>query len=531
MKLTLQGMTGERPKVTPHLLAENMAQTAKNCNLERGTIAPFKVPLPNWTPTKVGTIASIYLYEDSYWFHWTTDVACRKGPISDVTARTYFTGDGVPKVTDNAIALTGGGTDYPINSYTLGIPKPGSAPTVTAGGASVDPNEAVSTVYVYTYVSAWGEEGPPSDASSAVDIEPTQTGELSGMSTAPTGAYNIATKRIYRSVTALDETTLMFVAEIPVATTAYSDAVDASALGEELLTDGWIAPPTDMHSLVSMPNGMMAGLSGKTLCFCVANQPHAWPVAYQLALDAEGVGLGVYGNSVLVLTEAQPYIAMGTSPDAVVLERLEIDQACVSRRGIADMGYAVAYPSPDGLQVIGAGVAKNLTANILTRTQWQALKPESILGVCHDGKYFGFYNTGTVTGGFILDPAREDMVFIDTFATAAYSDPKTDTLYLVVNGEIVQWDAGASNMTATYTGKLYDLPYPANFCVAEVLATAYPVTFKLYGDGTLRFTKTVTSKEPFWLPSGFLCDSLYISMEMTTEVKRVSLAESIEELS
>ena len=48
--------------------------------------------------------------------------------IGDTTERTYFTGDGLPKMTFSPDATSGGGTDYPTVSFTLGIPVPAAAP-------------------------------------------------------------------------------------------------------------------------------------------------------------------------------------------------------------------------------------------------------------------------------------------------------------------------------------------------------------------------------------------------------------------
>jgi hypothetical protein len=42
-----------------------------------------------------------------------------------------------------------------------------------------------------------------------------------------------------------------------------------------------------------------------------------------------------------------------------------------------------------------------------------------------------------------------------------------------------------------------------NPACAQVLANGYPQTVNFYGDGQLKLSKTVTSSDPFWLPSGY----------------------------
>ena len=144
--------SGVSPMTPPRYLGNESAQTATNCPIWKGSLQSIKGALA-LTPsplTKSGAIKSIYRYgfaqtnQLNYWFHWTTDVDVVQGFIAgDTTERTYFTGDGVPKVTDTTLALTGGGNLYPIAAYNLGVPKPTSALTTakinTALTGSIDP--------------------------------------------------------------------------------------------------------------------------------------------------------------------------------------------------------------------------------------------------------------------------------------------------------------------------------------------------------------------------------------------------------
>jgi len=149
-----------------------------------------------------------------------------------------------------------------------------------------------STSYIYTFVSAYGEEGPPSAASLVFDKVDGQTVTVSNMSTtAGSGAgrtnTNITHKRIYRSNTGSNTTAFQFVAEITVATVTYSDVTDNSSLAEIIPSTYWIGPPNEvtadyptgsMAGLTAMPNGIFAGFTGKRLCFSEPYLPHAWPV-------------------------------------------------------------------------------------------------------------------------------------------------------------------------------------------------------------------------------------------------------------
>lgn len=526
---------GRLPRIEPHLLPENGAQVADNLTVESGAIRPFNVPLFNATPTKVGTKLSLHRFGGAYWFHWITDVNAVRGPIADNAAEvTYFTGDGEPKVTDSSIAVQGGGTNYPNAAYLLGVPAPTSAPGTSVQGASVDPTQAEDRVYVVTFVAQIGSiemEGPPSPVSGSVTVEPSQTVTVT-LPGIPAGAYNFTKKRIYRTAYSgsAGSTEYKFVGEALAASLSFTDNVAGVSLGGTLQSTEWDAPPASMHSLGLHPGGFMFGADGMDLCVSVAYQPHAWPASWRHKLDYPIVGAVMAGNSILVTTTGKPYLIVGTSPDTLDKEPIEINQACVSKRGMVNVGYAAVYPSPDGLMVVGPGIAKNATEALMRREDWQAYKPSTLLGAWHDGKYFGFYDTGTVQAGFIFDPATEDFTDIDVYATAVFTEKITDTLFLQVGNDVVAWNSGATKQTMTWRGKVNQLPYPVNMGAAQVFADGYPVTFKLYADGVLKHTEEVVGRAAFRLPGGYLADRYEVEFSGVNAITSFSLVESAQEL-
>tara|TARA_R100000329_G_scaffold93524_2_gene77925 strand:+ start:517 stop:3093 length:2577 start_codon:yes stop_codon:yes gene_type:complete len=135
---SIKNFGGIAPIVPPRYLEDTQAQTAINCPVFQGSIQALSdlgtaiVSLP-----KTGTIRSLYRFgqdatsENNYWFHWNSDVdVCRSQIAGDVSEWTFFTGDGAPKATYNALALTG--SSYPANSRPLGLPTPSSAPVASA---------------------------------------------------------------------------------------------------------------------------------------------------------------------------------------------------------------------------------------------------------------------------------------------------------------------------------------------------------------------------------------------------------------
>jgi len=483
--------------------------------------------------TSDGATEGYWVRQNGYWFHWLSDVDVSRGTVAgDTLERTYYTGDGAPKMTYSPIAISGGGASYPNNSYLLGVPAPETPITVTLGaGGGCDSANQITTAYVYTYVSAIGEEGPPSPPSALVTYCPGQQLDLSSMDTGPSGNYNITAKRIYR--VPFGQATFQFVDEIPVAQTTYSDTAADADLGEPIpsMDPPWSPPPSDMHSIGFTANGIGYGASKNELCLSVPNMPHAWPEDYRLALKYPIVGLGSFDTNIVICTEGVPALATGSDPATMALVEFEdFQQSCVSKRGIVSLeGFGVVYPSPDGLVSISAGGPRLLTAAYFTPDEWRELKPETMHAYSHDGRVFMF----TDAGGFVFDPRDQGAGFIrlSVNCTGGFKDLLTDTLYLIIDGYVVAWDAAETLLTYTWRSPLIRSPKPMNFGFAQIFAESYDdLTLKVYGDGALQYTAVVASSQPFRLPGGFLAELWQVEVIGKDNVREVRLAENARDL-
>lgn len=550
----VRNFKGVAPRVQPLLLPENQAQTCSNVVLKHGSLVPLNSNSAVATLPKSGTMQTIHRFgqdvaaDGQYWFHWASDINVVRGPVAaDAQERTYWTGDGAPKVTDSSIALAGG-TSYPMASYTLGVPAPSSAPVGVVGGTPTDATAIAETrVYVVTFVTAWTEEGCPSDASSSVDVKVGETVTLTLPST-PGGSYNFSSKRIYRSVPGSLGTPFLFVAEVSAATSSYVDSKLADALGEQLPSLDYEMPPSTLAGLVAMPGGILAGFNGKDLYFSEPFKPHAWPSVYSQTADFEIVGLGVFDTTLLVLTKGTPYLVQGSHPSSFTMVKAEIPQACVSKRSIANAGGGVVFASPDGLFLIGGGGSRNLTEDIMAQREWRLLSPSTVHGYVIDNLYVGFYGG---TAGFVLDLATGDMATLDWYASAGFYDPIRDALFLVTgNNQLVKFNA-SSALAITWKSKPFYSPVPINLGAARVEATAYPVTFKaiatmntsqeatnvvavrpvLSANGAkLTYSVSVSNKLPFRLPDGFSSNEWEFEVSGYNEITSAGFAESMVEL-
>ena len=376
----------------------------------------------------------------------------------------------------------------------------------------------VATSYVYTFVNDLGEESAPSLPSNTV-LRPdgvsvtitTPTGEPTGVS----GDYFITTKRIYRAATGSTGTAFRFVAEIPLSQATYVDTLHDTELGEVLQSDIWALPPPDLEGILALPNGVMVGFRQNELCFSAQNQPHAWPVEYRLSTDTKIVGIGNIDTTVVIGTQSFLYVASGNDPASYSMSKFEVPHAASSKRSFAYItGLGVVFSGPQGLMVVrGIGQATNLTENVFTLDQWQALDPTSIFSVAHNDIYFMFWESASDRGCYAVDlrPSGFGVVRMAFHASAAYVDPIEDKLYLVldydnepdtlilpnppqaptyVDAKTIFEFQGDPQVLMTYLwrSKLWLEPYPSWHSIAQVRrgrgATGNLVA-RFYGDGEL----------------------------------------------
>ncbi len=356
----------------------------------------------------------------------------------------------------------------------------------------------IDRYYVYTFVSAFGEEGRPSEPSALVAVDPTQDAKLTGMDTFLSGTHNITKKRIYRTVTGNAGTAYQFVAEISFGASTYTDGISDTDTAEVLPSLGWNMPPSDLMGLVNVPGEILAGFVGKSVRLCVPGQPHAWPDSYAYEVDYEIVGLGVSGNTIVVCTTGVPYLLVGIHPESMTMQKVALAQSCVSSRSIFHLRNLVGYVSPDGVVLFTGSHGEMLTGGIWDRGDWQELSPENMIAAVHDDRVFLFGGSQSII--YDLDRNRSKIVTTDTNAQAVYSDVEADKLYYISGAEIFEWAGGSESKTILYKSKEYEFPQPIDWSTARVNSDGYPVTLKLYGNGSEILSYTVSSNVAFRIP-------------------------------
>ncbi len=453
-KIVLSAFAGEKPLIIPRLLPETAATEAVGVRLDDGGLTPINGSLATGE-TVMADAHTIYRHQGQ-WLSWLTDVDAVPGPVAQ--DRLYFTGDGVPKVRIS-------GTIYPLR-----VPRPTAALAATLGGAGS--GETQTRTYAYTFVTSFGEETAPSPAAPSVDWKPGQSVTLSGFAAAPAGR-SITRQRIYRSQTGSSGTYLYLIAERAVSAADFVDSVAVDAFQEALPSAGWDEPKDTLSGITSMPNGMMAAFVGRDVYFCEPWRPHAWPEKYVMTCDSDVVGLASIGGVLVVLTRANPYMMTGSHPDSIQSVKLEANYPCINPRGIVDLGFAICYPSNDGLiSVRASGEVSFVTEQLFRRDEWQALSPQTALGAQHGNIYLMFYDTTEVTGErsagalFINVNAAPFLVRSGEVADALYFDVETSALFFKRPGDtnVYRFDDPAGFPEQySWRSKEFWMPRPGTF--------------------------------------------------------------------
>jgi hypothetical protein len=581
--IAITAFGGEIPAVDDRLISEGNATHSVNAWLLSGRCEPIRSLQPIHVLANQSARSffrmpivgpSIDNMGDSKWLEFENEnVRVIRSPVvgQDDDGRFYWADSIYPKYMTGDMILT---VPQP-PPYRLGVPTPVIAPGVTSSGGVSTTNKTVS--YVYTWVTGLGEEGPPSPPTTVVGkLDATYHITMTAPGAPATANRNLTHTRIYRTVvSAQGVATFFFVDEVPIATLTYDDDCSGGTHGgpdsvivanEQLQSTNWHEPPVDLEGLVTMPNGMVAGWRSNEVWFCEPYFPHAWPVQYVIAVDPIIVGLGVFGQSLIILCEGQPYAATGVHPSAMATIKVQPLETCTSLRSIVNTPNGVLYSSPNGLINITPQGATNLTINTILKSQWnQMLALQSIMAsvisqayYCYSGSQGGVFQNsetppdaltafqqdafqqeshfGTRPGAYIsltdatrlgvtvLDPAPNEVINVITDMFNGETMVLRDgVVYLVDTRQIAPY------ASYRWRSKIFTLPYLQNMGAAKVYwtpqdpsTTGAPTTFRVFAGAHAELTddglplvfeqKMTESGQMFRLPSGF--KALYYQFEV-----------------
>lgn len=630
MKLTFQQFSGIAPRIAPRLLPATLAQEALDVKLWSGELRPhYADTIINYIPS---TTQSIYRYKwknKKYnWLGWAKSVNVVKGPVyDDENNRIYLmVNDGTGfLVTDSSLLED---RDY-INgleskAYAVAIPEPGQSDIWVSGGTGSGDIESRS--YVYCYVRQWadgtidvGKSSAPLKNSSdrsryTVDVRPGQIVDLSMVDPIQhADGLNVGINKIYiyrSEVTSAGQALYSYVDQFDVNTNRvtnnpaavwvsngsyykYSDSKPSTSLGEACPSIYWDPPVTGLKGLVSLQNGLFAAYKDSTIYVSDWNAPHAWPYEHTVTVDYPIVGLGSFGNTIVVCTEAAPVLITVTDPTKPTTRAIQENCPCVSAGSIVSTRNGVIFASTNGLVLINSASPTFITEKIITQDEWLPLHPESLQAAFLNNTYYGFFTNPTEkAAGFLFDLdsytystvynsiVSSGMVYTSQPTKVVYNDVEQSQLYVCYPLEnktqyslnsfgtdsrinkSFRWRSKVNvspqglftlscaqvnftklsslkpeppvwegRLAGSALGMVYVNKQPVNgWCKTNTIELYDKTVFNYYVDGKLRFTKNIVDSKPFRLPSGFRGETVEIELKSNSHVHSVILASSMGEL-
>jgi hypothetical protein len=567
MPIKVTAFGGMMPARDPRLLPDGYAESTKNVWLYDGALHGFNTPVEVRTTALAGCkyayripliSTSPHVYEDSIWLEFTDpDTTVIRSPMADDTHERYYWASPTtgPSYNTRSRILLGQ------SALTLGVPAPNSFPGVSASGGTG--TVVASRAYVYSWVTEYGEEGAPS-APTLVTGKQDDTWSIT--LPPPTGAQTLdrrlSTTRIYRTITSSSgQATYFFVAEVPIGTTLYSDTLSDTLVSanDQMPTTLYTPPPTDLRGLYAMPNGITVGFRQNEIWFSEPYRPHAWPANYVLTVPYPVVGLGVFGQSVLVVTTAYPAVITGVSPSQMSQATLAALEPGISRGSIVSTDNGVFYASPNGIVRIATGRAEIITRALFDSEDWAALVDGRKVRAAKLGfAYYGLEEqTSGTSDGFVIDATDPRIAFNkleETATTNVMSDAWTGDV-LVLRGNVI-YRVQPANVTPmlpyTYKSKIFTSPAPVNFSaiktsfvipagsptlttenytLAQDLAADQYGLVKVYADGAHVTTFELRrSNEVRRLPAGFKATEWQFEIQARVIVNGVEIGRTVKEL-
>ncbi len=483
----LQGFRGLIPRLSKRLLPDTAAVFSSNTKLLSGELRGYNMPqefddftLESFTVKKAhrieyddyGTPASAWVLFNNV----NVDVV-RSPVLNDSFDRYYWAGESntigstSSSAADNTLTRPMYNTRNRIvtglGAHFLGVPQPVNAISLagTTGGATRS--------YVYTLISEYGEEGPPSTPVVGT-FSAGASWTLTNFDTTVNNAANRPKfrKRIYRTVPGLATSSFFFVAEIPLTDTIYVDNLSDVVVASNNLLEStrYFEPPSDMIGFVAMPNGFLVGWSRRRILFSEPYRPHAWPPQYELGTEYEVVGMSVWDNLLVVGTRSSPYIGQGATPQSFLLRKLGQVEPCLSRRGIVSSVNGVYYPSLNGLAFVSNAGLSIITRDLVTKQEWDDFSPRTLYAAQLGEQYLAFSSPSV---GFVFDPseANQPLVTFDAFmeVNGIETDPYDGTVTLVAMDRAWEWDpANGEPIPWRWRSKEFQVPKPVNLGVARL---------------------------------------------------------------
>jgi hypothetical protein len=357
-------------------------------------------------------------------------------------------------------------------------------------------NTPLRFYYLQQLVDGSGRDGPQSDISDEIIIQPGQIATLN----------TTASSKLYRSANAQSGFALVR-DSADAATTFIEDYLHS--LGDSLPANGNIphaSAALAVRGAIRHPAGFFVYYDGADLRpsseWLDAPRPWAVPLEYAYTFDSTILCIALAGDTILVFTQTAVYRAHGQHPGRLALYEIS-DKPILNKLTLWKDGVQVGWCNVEGLVIFDGGSGQLLTGEYMRADRWNAYTPANFKARMNDKAVCLFDGAANLRFDFRGD------------RTAAIST------FTVTNG----------SAPAVWKSKRFDMPKPVSFFAYRIDGTG-TVTMKLYADGVLATTVNATLNKDILLPNVPKAWQWEVEIEIqaTGEVRRVGLATNRREL-
>jgi len=231
-----------------------------------------------------------------------------------------------------------------------------------------------------------------------------------------------------------------------------------------------------MTNLRAHPNGFFVASKTNMLYFSEPFAPWAWPEDYRIPLDSQIVAIGIFGSTIVVATDGWVYTFAGPHPTSLYKTKLSF-QPCLSQRALIETDAGVMFPSKEGFQLVTASGVTNVTQDLFDPDDWDDYELGDMHGTYYNKSYFGFYSSASYSGGIRIDFINGTITTFTKYHYAGYVSLEDGVFRTIVDTEpddatlyIGRWDTNESLLTNySYKSPLLITEKPVNMKVAQVI--------------------------------------------------------------
>lgn len=422
-------------KLDPWKLPANNFQTLENVVVRNGRLEPLKGLGETVNTGLSGNLKSLHRF-NSFWV--------------GSTVRRFFNNwldQYLIYLDENGGAIKFGNGAAWTN---LGVARPSTALSLSAGATGSGYVTGSSIDYVYTFVDVFGQESAPSEPATVTGVT-NATISISGIPMSVDASVKYI--KIYRTVSG----SYLKVTTLTVGAATFTDGSTAAqantALSDPLLTldAGNVAP---LEGLAIDPHiGRIWGWSGSGAYWSNTGAPWAWTLSNIIVGEPIKAMAGTT-QGMLVLTTSRPYIIAGNDDSSFSLRPFLNTYGTSATFSLVRTDYGLVWWSPQGIVLYDqAGQFTLLTRDLLSGEDVTAYNAGSsaMVGAYARGYYYLFHS-----GGCLVYDLREGGLTTSTItADAVYAD-RDGSMWVAQSGVVKPWNSGTNLTLRVRTGEFTD---------------------------------------------------------------------------